>query len=111
MFDLSVGFQVQSPSREEIPDKDPLARSTEFTRYNQKDPWYVTEPRLFRDKYNFLPAYQMDMEPPITPKPMPTSATKIPLDHTNKLFGIMYIILTVKTAGLTRQQGSNQAGL
>ncbi|KAJ9052554.1 hypothetical protein DSO57_1033046 [Entomophthora muscae] len=28
------------------------------------------------------------MEPPVTPKPMPASAAKLPLDHTNKLFGI-----------------------
>ncbi|KAJ9066601.1 hypothetical protein DSO57_1007944 [Entomophthora muscae] len=36
----------------------------------------------------------MDMEPPVTPKPMPASATELPLDHTNKLFGIVYITLT-----------------
>ncbi|KAJ9081849.1 hypothetical protein DSO57_1010522 [Entomophthora muscae] len=34
------------------------------------------------------------MEPPITLKPMPASAAKLPLDHTNKLFGIVYITLT-----------------
>ncbi|KAJ9052916.1 hypothetical protein DSO57_1029311 [Entomophthora muscae] len=33
------------------------------------------------------------MEPPVTPKPMPASAAKLPLDHTNKLFGIVYITL------------------
>ncbi|KAJ9053757.1 hypothetical protein DSO57_1021149 [Entomophthora muscae] len=38
---------------------DPLARTTELTRYNQEGPWYITKPCLFRDKYNFLPAYQM----------------------------------------------------
>ncbi|KAJ9055677.1 hypothetical protein DSO57_1001119 [Entomophthora muscae] len=73
---------------------DPLARTTELIRYNWEGPWYVTKPCLFRDKYNFLPAYQMDMEPPVTPKPMPASAAKLPLDHTNKLFGIAYITLT-----------------
>ncbi|KAJ9083341.1 hypothetical protein DSO57_1035607 [Entomophthora muscae] len=36
----------------------------------------------------------MDMEPPVTPKPMPASATELPLDHTNQLFGIVYITLT-----------------
>ncbi|KAJ9081616.1 hypothetical protein DSO57_1012732 [Entomophthora muscae] len=36
----------------------------------------------------------MDMEPPVTPKPMPSSAAELPLDHTNKLFGIVYITLT-----------------
>ncbi|KAJ9075142.1 hypothetical protein DSO57_1039000 [Entomophthora muscae] len=36
----------------------------------------------------------MGMEPPVTPKPMPASAAKLPLDHTNKFFGIVYITLT-----------------
>ncbi|KAJ9081587.1 hypothetical protein DSO57_1013116 [Entomophthora muscae] len=72
---------------------DPLARTTELTRYNQEGPWYVTKPCLFRDKYNFLPAYQMDMELPVTPKPMPASSTKLPLEHSNKLFRIVYITL------------------
>ncbi|KAJ9088981.1 hypothetical protein DSO57_1017588 [Entomophthora muscae] len=35
----------------------------------------------------------MDMEPPVTLKPMPASAAKLPLNHTNKLFGIVYITL------------------
>ncbi|KAJ9051815.1 hypothetical protein DSO57_1001063 [Entomophthora muscae] len=35
----------------------------------------------------------MDMKPLVTPKPMPASATKLPLDYTNKLFGIEYITL------------------
>ncbi|KAJ9057371.1 hypothetical protein DSO57_1023362 [Entomophthora muscae] len=34
------------------------------------------------------------MEPLVTPKPMPSSAAELPLDHTNKLFGIVYITLT-----------------
>ncbi|KAJ9088522.1 hypothetical protein DSO57_1022247 [Entomophthora muscae] len=74
--------------------RDPLARTTKLTRYNQKGPWYVTKSRLFRDKYNFLPDYQLDMEPTVIPRPMPASAAKLPLDYTNKLFGIVYITLT-----------------
>ncbi|KAJ9049142.1 hypothetical protein DSO57_1027669 [Entomophthora muscae] len=35
----------------------------------------------------------MDMEPPVTPKIMPASAAELPLDHTKKLFGIVYITL------------------
>ncbi|KAJ9055376.1 hypothetical protein DSO57_1004580 [Entomophthora muscae] len=35
------------------------------------------------------------MESPVTPKPMPSSAAELLLDHTNKLFGILYITLTV----------------
>ncbi|KAJ9080773.1 hypothetical protein DSO57_1021433 [Entomophthora muscae] len=34
------------------------------------------------------------MEKPVTPKPMPSSAAKLLLDHTNKLFGILYVTLT-----------------
>ncbi|KAJ9070533.1 hypothetical protein DSO57_1006873 [Entomophthora muscae] len=34
------------------------------------------------------------MKPPVTPKPMPASAAELPLNHTDKLFGIVYIILT-----------------
>ncbi|KAJ9082088.1 hypothetical protein DSO57_1007683 [Entomophthora muscae] len=73
---------------------EPWAGITERTRYNQEGPWYITKPGLFRDKYNFLPAYQTNMEPPVAPKPMPASTTKLLLDHTSKLFGIVYITLT-----------------
>ncbi|KAJ9068813.1 hypothetical protein DSO57_1024905 [Entomophthora muscae] len=34
------------------------------------------------------------MEPPVIPKPMPTSVAELLLDHTNKLSGIVYINLT-----------------
>ncbi|KAJ9078962.1 hypothetical protein DSO57_1001177 [Entomophthora muscae] len=34
------------------------------------------------------------MEPPVTPKPMPASAPNLPTNHTDKLFGIVYITLT-----------------
>ncbi|KAJ9077053.1 hypothetical protein DSO57_1020315 [Entomophthora muscae] len=97
--------------------QNPLARTTERTRYNQEGPWYITKPRLFRDKYNFLPAYQIDMEPPVTPKPMPASSAKLPLDHTNKLFGIVYITLTgeidtiVPAAGLWLWLGKSMSYL
>ncbi|KAJ9048824.1 hypothetical protein DSO57_1030784 [Entomophthora muscae] len=46
------------------------------------------------------------MEPPVTPKPMTKSAAELTMDHTNKLFGIVYITLmgvidtSVPTAGL-----------
>ncbi|KAJ9076206.1 hypothetical protein DSO57_1028433 [Entomophthora muscae] len=36
----------------------------------------------------------MDMEPPVISKPIPASTAELPLDHTNKLFGIVYITLT-----------------
>ncbi|KAJ9077230.1 hypothetical protein DSO57_1018772 [Entomophthora muscae] len=59
----------------------------------------------------------MDMEPPVTPKPMPASATELPLDHTNKLFGIVYITLTgvidtiVPTASLWLWMGKSMSYL
>ncbi|KAJ9052698.1 hypothetical protein DSO57_1031716 [Entomophthora muscae] len=34
------------------------------------------------------------MELPVTPKPMLASSPDLPTDHTDKLFGIVYIILT-----------------
>ncbi|KAJ9068982.1 hypothetical protein DSO57_1023190 [Entomophthora muscae] len=34
------------------------------------------------------------MELPVTPKPMPPFAAELPLDHINKLFGIVCITLT-----------------
>ncbi|KAJ9057020.1 hypothetical protein DSO57_1026425 [Entomophthora muscae] len=34
------------------------------------------------------------MEPPVTPKPMPASLPDLPTNHSGKLFGIVYIILT-----------------
>ncbi|KAJ9058103.1 hypothetical protein DSO57_1015899 [Entomophthora muscae] len=59
----------------------------------------------------------MDMEPPVTTKPMPASATELPLDHTNKLFGIVYITLTgvkdtiVSAAGLWLWVGKSMSYL
>ncbi|KAJ9064775.1 hypothetical protein DSO57_1026798 [Entomophthora muscae] len=49
---------------------------------------------LFRGKFNYLPAYNLPMAPPVTPKPMPTSSPELTTDHSGKLFGIVYITLT-----------------
>ncbi|KAJ9048857.1 hypothetical protein DSO57_1030455 [Entomophthora muscae] len=45
-------------------------------------------------KFNYLPAYNLPMEPPVTPKPIPASSPNLPTNHSGKLFGIVYIILT-----------------
>ncbi|KAJ9078837.1 hypothetical protein DSO57_1002468 [Entomophthora muscae] len=34
------------------------------------------------------------MEPPVTPKLMPASSPNLPTNHTSKLFGMVYVILT-----------------
>ncbi|KAJ9089308.1 hypothetical protein DSO57_1014262 [Entomophthora muscae] len=88
------GSGYQEYTSDNILAWDPLARTRELTRYNRKGPWHITESRLFRDKYIFFPAYQLDLEPPITPKPIPAPAAELSLDHTNNLFGIVYITLT-----------------
>ncbi|KAJ9050118.1 hypothetical protein DSO57_1017455 [Entomophthora muscae] len=50
--------------------------------------------QVFRGKFNYLPAYNLPMELPVTPKPMPASLPDLPTDHSGKLFGIVYITLT-----------------
>ncbi|KAJ9089721.1 hypothetical protein DSO57_1009725 [Entomophthora muscae] len=52
-------------------------------------------PLLFKDKYNYLPAYFVPMTPPLTPRPdhppEPTTAAK---STSTQLFGVLYITLT-----------------
>ncbi|KAJ9069732.1 hypothetical protein DSO57_1015623 [Entomophthora muscae] len=52
-------------------------------------------PLLFKDKYNYLPAYFVSMTPPLTPKPdhplEPPTAAKT---TSTQLFGVLYITLT-----------------
>ncbi|KAJ9074658.1 hypothetical protein DSO57_1004114 [Entomophthora muscae] len=79
---------------EKILELNPLARIQSAIRYNQQGLWIFSTPKLFRGKLNYLPAYNLLMEPPMTPKPMPASLPDLPTDHSGKLFGIMYITLT-----------------
>ncbi|KAJ9054399.1 hypothetical protein DSO57_1015215 [Entomophthora muscae] len=41
-----------------------------------------------------MSAYKLHMELPVTPKPMPASSLDLLTNHTGKMFGIVYIILT-----------------
>ncbi|KAJ9050466.1 hypothetical protein DSO57_1014124 [Entomophthora muscae] len=79
---------------EKIFELDPLAHIQSAVRYNHQCPQIFSAPKLFRGKFNYLPAYNLRMEPPVAPKPMPASSPDIPTDHTGKLFGIVYINLT-----------------
>ncbi|KAJ9077852.1 hypothetical protein DSO57_1012890 [Entomophthora muscae] len=79
---------------EKILELYPLARIQSAVRYNPQGLWIFSTPKLFRGKFNYLPAYKLCMEPPLTPKPMPASSPNLPTDHTGKLFGIVYITLT-----------------
>ncbi|KAJ9057500.1 hypothetical protein DSO57_1022168 [Entomophthora muscae] len=78
---------------EKILELNPLTCIQSAVRYNQKGPWIFSTPKLFRGKFNYLPAYDLSMELPMTPKPMPASTPNLPTDHTGKLFGIVYITL------------------
>ncbi|KAJ9066015.1 hypothetical protein DSO57_1013891 [Entomophthora muscae] len=73
---------------------DPLTRIQSAIRYNQQGLWIFSTHKLFRGNFNYLPAYNLPMELPVTPKPMPASSPNLPTNHSGKLFGIMYITLT-----------------
>ncbi|KAJ9067275.1 hypothetical protein DSO57_1001382 [Entomophthora muscae] len=73
---------------------DPLAmtRETEYVRREGK--WYKRPPRLFKDKYNYLPAYFVPMTPPLTPQPNCPMETPTAAETTStQLFRVFYITL------------------
>ncbi|KAJ9063075.1 hypothetical protein DSO57_1004007 [Entomophthora muscae] len=74
---------------------DPLAW-TKSTKYiGRKGKRVEILPLLFKDKYNYLPAYFVPMTPPLTSRPdrplEPTTAAKT---TSTQLFGVLYITLT-----------------
>ncbi|KAJ9089428.1 hypothetical protein DSO57_1013176 [Entomophthora muscae] len=79
---------------EKVIKLDPLTHIHSPIRYNHQGLWIFSTPKLFREKFNYLLAYNIYMEPPVTPKPMPASSPNLPTNHTSKLFGIVYITLT-----------------
>ncbi|KAJ9077516.1 hypothetical protein DSO57_1015918 [Entomophthora muscae] len=91
-------YPLKSEYKEYTPEKilelDPLARIQSAVRYNRQGPWILSTPKLFRGKFNYLPAYEIPMEPPVTPRLIPASSPNLPINHTGKLFGIVYITLT-----------------
>ncbi|KAJ9087079.1 hypothetical protein DSO57_1036857 [Entomophthora muscae] len=91
-YPLKPEYKDYTP--EKIIKLDPLARIQSAVRYNCQGLWIFSTPKLFRGKFNYLPAYNVYMEPPVTPKLMPASSSNLPTDHTSKLFGIVYITLT-----------------
>ncbi|KAJ9083877.1 hypothetical protein DSO57_1030189 [Entomophthora muscae] len=91
-YPLKPEYKDYTP--EKILELDPLAHIQSAIRYNRQGPWIFSTPKLFRGKFNYLPAYNIYMEPTVIPKLMPTSLPNLPTNHTSKLFGIMYITLT-----------------
>ncbi|KAJ9062277.1 hypothetical protein DSO57_1012493 [Entomophthora muscae] len=55
---------------------------------------YIFNTQVVQKKFNYLPAYNLPMELPVTQKPMFASSPNLPTDHSGKLFGIVYITLT-----------------
>ncbi|KAJ9072929.1 hypothetical protein DSO57_1022021 [Entomophthora muscae] len=92
-----TNYPLKPEYKEYTPEKilkfDPLARIQSAIRYNRQGLWIFPTPKLFRGKFNYLPAYNLSIEPPVTPKPMPASLPNLPTDHSGKLFGIVYITL------------------
>ncbi|KAJ9081396.1 hypothetical protein DSO57_1015103 [Entomophthora muscae] len=91
-------YPLKSKYKEYTPEKilelNLLARIQSAIRYNQQGLWIFSIAKLFRGKINYLPAYNLSMEPPVTPKPMPAISPNLPTNHSGKLFGIAYITLT-----------------
>ncbi|KAJ9081430.1 hypothetical protein DSO57_1014727 [Entomophthora muscae] len=92
-----INYPLKSEYKEYTPEKilklNPLARIQSTIRYNRQGLWIFSTPKLFRGKFNYLPAYDLSIELPMTPKPMPASLPELPTDHSGKLFGIVYITL------------------
>ncbi|KAJ9072032.1 hypothetical protein DSO57_1031383 [Entomophthora muscae] len=90
-YPLKPEYKDYTP--EKILKLDPLARIQSAVRCNRQGPWIFSTPKLFRGKFNCLSVYDLHMELPVTHKPMPASSPDLPTDHTDKLFGIVYITL------------------
>ncbi|KAJ9067160.1 hypothetical protein DSO57_1002229 [Entomophthora muscae] len=74
---------------------NPLARTRETKYIGHKGKWYKRPPRLFKDKYNYLPAYFVPMTPPLTPQPdRPLEPTAAAETTSTQLSGVLYITLT-----------------
>ncbi|KAJ9051986.1 hypothetical protein DSO57_1038667 [Entomophthora muscae] len=91
-YPLKPEYKAYTP--EKIFEPDSLACIQYAVRYNHQGPWIFSTPKFFREKFNYPPAYNLHIKPPVTPKPMPSSLPDLLTDHTGKLFGIVYIILT-----------------
>ncbi|KAJ9079553.1 hypothetical protein DSO57_1034348 [Entomophthora muscae] len=74
---------------------NPLARTRETEYIGHEGNRIKVPPLLFKDKYNYLPAYFVPMTLPLTPQPyhpmeIPTAAKTT----STQLFGVIYITLT-----------------
>ncbi|KAJ9071596.1 hypothetical protein DSO57_1035437 [Entomophthora muscae] len=74
---------------------DPLARTRETKYIGRERKRIEVLPLLFKDKYNYIPAYFVPMTPLLTPQPDCPMETPIAAGTTStQLFGVPYITLT-----------------
>ncbi|KAJ9073424.1 hypothetical protein DSO57_1016660 [Entomophthora muscae] len=74
---------------------NPLARTRETEYIGRKGNRYKRLPRLFKYKYNYLPAYFVPMTLSLTPQPNRLIETPTAAETTfTQLFGVLYITLT-----------------
>ncbi|KAJ9077300.1 hypothetical protein DSO57_1018107 [Entomophthora muscae] len=79
---------------EEILIHDPKARTRETEVLYREGTKIIWPPLLFRDKYNFRPAYLVPMTPPLTPRPNRLQESVATNESTStQIFGVMYITL------------------
>ncbi|KAJ9055104.1 hypothetical protein DSO57_1007595 [Entomophthora muscae] len=72
-----------------------LAKTRETEYIGCEGKWYERPPRLFKDKYNYLPAYFVPMTLPLTPQPnCPMETPTAAKTTSTQLFGVLYITLT-----------------
>ncbi|KAJ9059465.1 hypothetical protein DSO57_1002042 [Entomophthora muscae] len=86
-YPLKPEYKDYTPKK--ILELDSLACIQSAVRYNCQGPWIFSTPKLFRGKFNYLPAYNLPMEPAVTPKPIPGYSPDLPTNHIGKLFGIV----------------------
>ncbi|KAJ9064530.1 hypothetical protein DSO57_1029546 [Entomophthora muscae] len=74
---------------------NPLARTRETEYIGHEGKRIEVLPLLFKDKYNYLPAYFVSMTPPLTPQPeRPMKTPNAAETMSTQLFGVLYITLT-----------------
>ncbi|KAJ9071654.1 hypothetical protein DSO57_1034861 [Entomophthora muscae] len=81
---------------EEILIYGPEARTRETETIYRECTKITIPPLLFRNKYNYLPAYLVPMTLPLTPRPNHPQESVVANESTfTQIFGVMYITLTI----------------
>ncbi|KAJ9050691.1 hypothetical protein DSO57_1012230 [Entomophthora muscae] len=74
---------------------NPEAIIKETKTISREETWVTIPPLLFRNKYNYLPAYLVLMTPPLTLQPNCLQKSVATNESTStQIFGVMYITLT-----------------